>query len=117
MTTRGSIVLVVSFIAFVAVALPLDRSSTPAQQTVLSFLAWAFLGIALATPTLGAARTPTPGATAVRHTTPASVTARPTSAAPSAAATPASTPAATAATHVPGPVTPVPTLVKPPPVR
>ena len=48
MTTRGSIVLVVSFIAFVAVALPLDRSSTPAQQTVLSFLAWAFLGIALA---------------------------------------------------------------------
>jgi len=33
---------------FVAVALPLDRSSTPAQQAALSLLAWAFLGIALA---------------------------------------------------------------------
>ena len=40
--------LVVSFITFVAIALPLDRSSTPAQQAALSFLAWAFLGIALA---------------------------------------------------------------------
>ena len=48
MTTRGSLALVLSFITFVAVALPLDRSSTPAQQATLSLLAWAFLGIALA---------------------------------------------------------------------
>ena len=48
MTTRGSLALVLSFITFVAIALPLDRSSAPAQQAALSFLAWAFLGIALA---------------------------------------------------------------------
>ena len=48
MTTRGSIALVLSFITFVAVALPLDRSSTFTEQTALSVLAWAFLGIALA---------------------------------------------------------------------
>jgi hypothetical protein len=46
-TTRGSLGLVVSFFAFVAIALPLDRSSTAAQQLGLSLLAWAFLGIAL----------------------------------------------------------------------
>jgi hypothetical protein len=46
-TTRGSLALVLSFVAFVAIALPLDRSSTAAQQTALSLLAWAFLGIAL----------------------------------------------------------------------
>jgi hypothetical protein len=47
LTTRGSLALVLSFIAFVAIALPLDRSSTAAQQMALSLLAWAFLGIAL----------------------------------------------------------------------
>ncbi|HKC90634.1 MAG TPA: hypothetical protein VKE23_04835, partial [Candidatus Limnocylindria bacterium] len=34
-------------VAFVAIALPLDRSSTAAQQFTLSLLAWTFLGIAL----------------------------------------------------------------------
>ena len=47
MSTRGSLGLVVSFVAFVAIALPLDRSSTAAQQFTLSLLAWAFLGTAL----------------------------------------------------------------------
>jgi len=47
LTTRGSLALVLSFVAFVAIALPLDRSSTAAQQFTLSLLAWAFLGIAL----------------------------------------------------------------------
>jgi len=47
LTTRGSLALVLSFIAFVAIALPLDRSSTAAQQFTLSLLAWAFLAIAL----------------------------------------------------------------------
>jgi type IV secretory pathway VirB3-like protein len=47
LTTRGSLTLVLSFVAFVAVALPLDRSSTAHQQFVLSLLAWAFLAIAL----------------------------------------------------------------------
>jgi len=48
LTTRGSLALVLSFVTFVAVALPLDRSSTPAQQAALSLIAWAFLGLALA---------------------------------------------------------------------
>ena len=47
LTTRGSLALVLSFVAFVAVALPLDRSSTAPEQMALSLLAWAFLGIAL----------------------------------------------------------------------
>ena len=47
LTTRGSLALVVSFVTFVAIALPLDRSSTAAQQFTLSLLAWAFLAIAL----------------------------------------------------------------------
>jgi hypothetical protein len=47
LSTRGSLVLVLSFVAFVAVALPLDRSSTAPQQFTLSLLAWAFLAIAL----------------------------------------------------------------------
>ena len=47
LTTRGSLALVLSFVVFVAIALPLDRSSTAAQQFVLSLLAWLFLGIAL----------------------------------------------------------------------
>jgi len=47
LSTRGSLALVLSFVAFVAIALPLDRSSTAAQQFTLSLLAWAFLAIAL----------------------------------------------------------------------
>ena len=47
MTTRGSVALIVSFVAFVAIALPLDRSTTLPQQLALSALAWAFLGVAL----------------------------------------------------------------------
>jgi hypothetical protein len=47
MTTRGSLALIGSFVAFVAIALPLDRSSTAPQQFTLSLLAWAFLAIAL----------------------------------------------------------------------
>jgi len=46
-TTRGSVALVLSFVAFVAIALPLDRSSSGPQQLALSALAWAFLGVAL----------------------------------------------------------------------
>jgi len=34
-TTRGSLALVLSFITFVAVALPLDRSTTLPQQLAL----------------------------------------------------------------------------------
>jgi hypothetical protein len=44
---RGSLVLILSFVAFVAVALPLDRSTTAPQQLALSLLAWVFLAIAL----------------------------------------------------------------------
>ena len=47
LTTRGSLALVLSFVVFVAIALPLDRSSTAPQQFVLSLLAWVFLAIAL----------------------------------------------------------------------
>src|SRR5947208_12915163 len=47
LTTRGSLALLVAFISFVAIALPLDRSSTVPQQTALSVLARLFLAIAL----------------------------------------------------------------------
>jgi hypothetical protein len=40
-------VLVIAFTSFVAIALPLDRSSTATQQFTLSLLAWAFLAVAL----------------------------------------------------------------------
>jgi len=50
LSTRGSLALVLSFVVFVAIALPLDRSSTAAQQFTLSLLAWAFLAIALVQP-------------------------------------------------------------------
>lgn len=46
-SSRGSLALVIAFASFVAAALPLDRASTLPQQLALSFLAWAFLGIAL----------------------------------------------------------------------
>ena len=47
LSTRGSLALVVGFVGFVAIALPLDRSSTAPQQLALSLLAWIFLGVAL----------------------------------------------------------------------
>ena len=47
LTTRGSLTLLIAFSSFVAIALPLDRSSTASEQTALSVLAWAFLAIAL----------------------------------------------------------------------
>jgi hypothetical protein len=47
LTARGSLALVLSFVVFVSIALPLDRASTSAQQMALSLLAWAFLGTAL----------------------------------------------------------------------
>jgi hypothetical protein len=46
-TPRGSIGLVLSFVVLVALGLPLDRSTTAAQQAVLSLLPWTFLAIAL----------------------------------------------------------------------
>jgi type IV secretory pathway VirB3-like protein len=47
LSTRGSLALVIAFTSFVAIALPLDRSSTPTQQFTLSLVAWALLAIAL----------------------------------------------------------------------
>lgn len=47
LTTRGSLALVLSFVVFVAIALPLDRSSTVTQQLAVSLLTWLFLAIAL----------------------------------------------------------------------
>lgn len=47
LTTRGSLALVLSFVGFVAIGLPLDRSTTPAQQAALSLLPWSFLAAAL----------------------------------------------------------------------
>jgi hypothetical protein len=47
LTTRGSLALVCSFVGFVAIGLPLDQSTTPAQQAALSLLPWSFLAIAL----------------------------------------------------------------------
>ena len=48
LTTRGSLAIVGAFASFVALALPLDRATTPEQQLLLSFAAWTFLAIALA---------------------------------------------------------------------
>lgn len=46
-TTRGTLALLASFTAFVAVALPLDRNTDALQQAGLGLTAWAFLAIAL----------------------------------------------------------------------
>jgi hypothetical protein len=46
-TTRGTLWLVATFAAFIAVAFPLDRGTTEAQQAVLGLSAWAFLAVAL----------------------------------------------------------------------
>ena len=48
LSARGSLLIVVGFASFVALALPLDRAATAEQQLVLSLAAWAFLAVALA---------------------------------------------------------------------
>jgi hypothetical protein len=48
LSPRGSFALLVAFSSFVAIALPLDRTSTAPQQVALSVLAWLFLAVALA---------------------------------------------------------------------
>src|SRR5438132_4010032 len=46
--TRGTIGLLVAFVAFIGVGLPLDRDIDAVQQTVVGLSAWLFLAIALA---------------------------------------------------------------------
>jgi len=47
LSTRGTTALLVSFAAFIAIALPLDRDGDVAKQSVLGLSAWIFLGVAL----------------------------------------------------------------------
>jgi hypothetical protein len=47
LTTRGSLALLVSFIALVGLGLPLDGSTTALEQSALSLLPWSFLAVAL----------------------------------------------------------------------
>jgi hypothetical protein len=47
MSVRGSLAYALTFAAFVAIALPLDRATSTAQQSMLGLAAWAFLVIAL----------------------------------------------------------------------
>ena len=47
MSARGSLAYAVAFVAFVAVALPLDRATSALEQSALGLTAWIFLGIAL----------------------------------------------------------------------
>ncbi|HKW78371.1 MAG TPA: hypothetical protein VJQ09_04670, partial [Candidatus Limnocylindria bacterium] len=47
LSTRGTLWLLACFAAFVAIALPLDRSTDLLQQSALGLTAWAFLAIAL----------------------------------------------------------------------
>jgi hypothetical protein len=47
MSVRGSIAYALAFALFVAVALPLDRTTSALQQSALGLTAWAFLFIAL----------------------------------------------------------------------
>jgi hypothetical protein len=46
-SVRGSIAYAIAFAAFVAIALPLDRSTSALEQSALGLTAWAFLLIAL----------------------------------------------------------------------
>lgn len=48
LTPRGTLVLLTAFAAFVAVALPLDRSTDAPAQAALGLSAWVFLAVALA---------------------------------------------------------------------
>ncbi len=47
LSTRGTAALLVAFASFVALALPLDRGTDAARQSVLGLSAWLFLAIAL----------------------------------------------------------------------
>ena len=47
LSVRGTLALVGSFAAFIAVMLPLDRATTAEQQFALGLTAWLFLGVAL----------------------------------------------------------------------
>lgn len=47
LSTRGTLALLAAFIAFVAIALPLDRNTDALQQSLLGLSAWVFLGVAL----------------------------------------------------------------------
>jgi len=47
LTTRGTLALLAAFIAFVAIALQLDRHTDLVQQALLGSTAWIFLAIAL----------------------------------------------------------------------
>ena len=47
LSSRGTIALLISFAAFIAVALPLDRGIDIYQQSLLGLTAWVFLGVAL----------------------------------------------------------------------
>ena len=50
LSTRGTQVLLAAFIAFIAIALPLDRNTDATTQSVLGLSAWVFLGVALLQP-------------------------------------------------------------------
>ena len=47
MSVRGSLAYAVAFAGFVAIALPLDRTTSALQQSALGLTAWAFLAVAL----------------------------------------------------------------------
>jgi hypothetical protein len=47
MSVRGSLAYAIGFAAFVAVALPLDRTTSALEQAALGLTAWVFLAIAL----------------------------------------------------------------------
>jgi hypothetical protein len=47
MSVRGSLAYALAFAGFVAIALPLDRATSTAQQAMLGLAAWAFLAVAL----------------------------------------------------------------------
>ena len=48
LSTRGTVALLITFAAYIAVMLPLDRGIDVWQQTALGLSAWLFLGVALA---------------------------------------------------------------------
>lgn len=47
LSTRGTVLLLVAFAAFIALALPLDRETDVWQQSALGLSAWVFLAVAL----------------------------------------------------------------------
>jgi len=48
LSTRGTVALLVAFVTFIGVGLPLDRDIDVFQQTLVGFSAWVFLAVALA---------------------------------------------------------------------